>query len=62
MEEKIGHVSLDEQRRGSVPVKDVVFAKHAADDEHNLGFREAVRRYPKAVMWSVLVSMAIISE
>ncbi|KAH7025037.1 general substrate transporter [Microdochium trichocladiopsis] len=61
-DEKVARVSEDEARRASVPAKDVAFAKQAADDEHNLGFREAVRRYPKAVAWSVLVSTAIIME
>lgn len=41
---------------------DYTLAKQAADEEHNLTFMGAVKRYPKAAMWSVLVSCAIIME
>jgi len=37
-------------------------AEQAAADEHQLSVRDALRRYPKAVLWSVLVSTAIIME
>jgi SP family general alpha glucoside:H+ symporter-like MFS transporter len=37
-------------------------AEQAAIDEHHLSFKDAVRQYPKAIMWSVLVSTAIIME
>ncbi|KAH7413405.1 general substrate transporter [Cadophora sp. MPI-SDFR-AT-0126] len=37
-------------------------AQQAAIDEHDLSVREAIRRYPRAIMWSVLVSTAIIME
>ncbi|KAH7370843.1 general substrate transporter [Rhexocercosporidium sp. MPI-PUGE-AT-0058] len=37
-------------------------AQQAAIDEHDLGVKEAIRRYPRAIMWSVLVSTAIIME
>ncbi len=36
--------------------------QQAAEDEHNMTVREAIRRYPKAIMWSVLVSSAIVME
>lgn len=42
--------------------KDETAAKHAADQEHALGFVEAIRRYPQAAIWSVLVSASIIME
>ncbi|KAI0008805.1 general substrate transporter [Xylariaceae sp. FL0662B] len=42
--------------------KDTVLAKHAAETEHALSFVQAVRKYPKAVMWSVLLSASIIME
>lgn len=49
-----------------VPIEDVgathALAKRAAEQEHNLGFLEAIHRYPQAVMWSVLVSASIIME
>lgn len=37
-------------------------ARLAAQQEHHLSFLEAVRRYPKAVLWSVLLSSSIIME
>lgn len=37
-------------------------AKQATELEHELGVWDAIRKYPKAVMWSVLVSTAIIME
>lgn len=48
--------------RDDYAIKDLAMAKQAADEEHNLGFREAMRRYPQAAMWSVLVSASIIME
>ncbi|KAK2764297.1 hypothetical protein FQN54_008989 [Arachnomyces sp. PD_36] len=42
--------------------KDVSLARSAAQQEHHLGIWEAIRRYPKAVMWSVLLSTSIIME
>jgi SP family general alpha glucoside:H+ symporter-like MFS transporter len=37
-------------------------AEQAAIDEHHLTVFEAIKRYPKAVLWSMLVSTAIIME
>lgn len=42
--------------------KETTLAQEAAENEHNLTLAEAFRRYPKAVMWSVLVSTSIIME
>jgi SP family general alpha glucoside:H+ symporter-like MFS transporter len=42
--------------------KDIGMARQAADDEHELSLGQAVRKYPKAVMWSVLLSTCIIME
>ncbi|KAH7309836.1 general substrate transporter [Stachybotrys elegans] len=58
---------MDQKQKASSPesavdVKDIALAKQAAQDEHNLTFMQAIRRYPKAAMWSVLVSGAIIME
>ncbi|KAL4814912.1 general substrate transporter [Aspergillus spinulosporus] len=41
---------------------DTSLARLAAQQEHHLGFWEAVRRYPNAVLWSVLLSTSIIME
>ncbi|XMA10340.1 hypothetical protein WAI453_003131 [Rhynchosporium graminicola] len=49
------------QHEEHVP-KTNALAQQAAIDEHDLGVREAIRRYPRAIMWSVLVSTAIVME
>jgi SP family general alpha glucoside:H+ symporter-like MFS transporter len=45
-----------------VTQKDTVLAKQAAEDEHNLSIIAAIRKYPKAVLWSALLSTSIIME
>ncbi|KAJ5560990.1 general substrate transporter [Penicillium sp. DV-2018c] len=42
------------------PVKDG--AGHAVQSERHMGFREAIRLYPMAVVWSVGLSMAVVME
>lgn len=42
--------------------EDLDQAKEAADEEHQVTLLEALRRYPKAVLWSVLLSTCIIME
>lgn len=37
-------------------------AKESTELEHNMSFMEAIKLYPKAVAWSVLLSTAIIME
>ncbi|KAJ4263338.1 hypothetical protein NW762_006156 [Fusarium torreyae] len=61
-DEKIARVSQDDNVSSHTTVKDASMAKQAAEEEHNLTFLQAIRRYPKAVMWSVLLSTAIIME
>ncbi|KAK0371609.1 maltose permease MAL31 [Colletotrichum paranaense] len=61
-EEPLEIGQLEHAPTGDYAIKDLAMAKQAADDEHKLGFMEAIRRYPKAAMWSVLVSAAIIME
>ena len=34
----------------------------ATENEHNLGFREAFRRYPRAVFWAIAISFTIVME
>lgn len=55
---------IEEHERTSVdgPIKadDFGLAKQAAEDEHNISFREALRMHPRAVMWSVLLSTCIV--
>ncbi|KAI8623939.1 maltose permease MAL31 [Xylariaceae sp. FL1651] len=47
---------------GRPELKDIGMAQQATDEEHNLTFRQAIRRHSKAVMWSVLLSTSIIME
>lgn len=37
-------------------------AQHAADDEKSMGLIQAIKLYPKAVGWSVVLSSALIME
>lgn len=37
-------------------------AQKATEDEHGMGLREGIRKYPKAVFWSVWFSSALIME
>lgn len=37
-------------------------AKDATDREHAMTLREALRKYPKAIGWSVLLSLAVAME
>jgi SP family general alpha glucoside:H+ symporter-like MFS transporter len=41
---------------------DAVEAKHASDKEHQMSLFQAIKLYPKAIGWSVLVSSTIIME
>ncbi|KAK4139455.1 general substrate transporter [Dichotomopilus funicola] len=45
-----------------VNMKGTVLAKQAAEEEHNLSFLAAIRKYRKAVFWSALLSTSIIME
>lgn len=40
----------------------VAAAKHANEEEHRMTLRTALRLYPKAIAWSVLVSSTLIME
>jgi SP family general alpha glucoside:H+ symporter-like MFS transporter len=65
LEKETIHPTSTEQEHVSEEVnsKDVTsLALLAARQEHHMGFFEAVRRYPKAVLWSVLLSTSIIME
>ncbi|KAJ5098564.1 Maltose permease MAL61 [Penicillium argentinense] len=37
-------------------------AQRATEDEHTMGLREGIRKYPKAVFWSIWFSSALIME
>lgn len=59
-DEKVDVVALEHQN--STGGKDVILARQAAEAEHNLSLLQAIRKYPKAVLWSVLLSTSIIME
>ncbi|KAM0447602.1 hypothetical protein ACHAO4_008929 [Trichoderma viride] len=59
-DEKVEAVALEHQSLDAA--KDTELARQAAEADHNLGFLQAIRKYPKAVMWSVLLSTSIIME
>ena len=40
----------------------LVEAKHAADTEHSMSLLKAIKLYPKAIGWSVLLSSTLIME
>ncbi|KFY69324.1 hypothetical protein V496_00326 [Pseudogymnoascus sp. VKM F-4515 (FW-2607)] len=66
-QEKISSVHLEESIPTNASIdmstaNDVSLAKQAAEDERNLTVMDGLRRHPQAVMWSVLVSSAIIME
>lgn len=59
-DEKVEAVALEHQSFDAV--NDTELARQAAEADHNLGLLQAIRKYPKAVMWSVLLSTSIIME
>jgi SP family general alpha glucoside:H+ symporter-like MFS transporter len=59
-DEKVEAVALEHQSVDAV--NDTELARQAAEADHNLGLLQAIRKYPKAVMWSVLLSTSIIME
>ncbi|KAL4722017.1 hypothetical protein ACLX1H_011212 [Fusarium chlamydosporum] len=62
MDDKVARVSEDDHAPASGVAKDTYIAKQAAEEEHNLTLLQAIRKYPKAVLWSVLLSTSIIME
>ncbi|KAF5565278.1 maltose permease [Fusarium phyllophilum] len=61
-DDKVARVSEDDHAPNYDMVKDASIAKQAAEEEHNLTLLQAIRKYPKAVMWSVLLSTSLIME
>ncbi|RSL79551.1 hypothetical protein CEP51_007270 [Fusarium floridanum] len=61
-DDKVTRVSQDDHPHDYHDTKDLAIARQAAEEEHRLTFVEAIRRYPLAVMWSVLLSTSIIME
>lgn len=59
--EDLGPVTSHHSMDGP-PEKDSVLAQQATLAEHDLTVMQALRKYPKACMWSIFVSTAIIME
>nr|OQO07282.1 hypothetical protein B0A51_16599 [Rachicladosporium sp. CCFEE 5018] len=57
--EKIKHDSVDLQTDTKQHIEDAAIA---TDKEHQLTLREALKAYPKAIAWSVLLSTAVVME
>ncbi|KAJ9156335.1 Sugar transporter [Pleurostoma richardsiae] len=67
-DEKISDTSRDAEVEAQVSLPGVhdevlaVEAKHASDNEHQMTLRKALKTYPKAIGWSVLLSATLIME
>ena len=58
-EKAIRHDSSETARAELVSVED---AKAATAKEHSMTVRQGLRAYPRAIMWSILLSSAVIME
>lgn len=60
------HVDDDVMRKASVAVDNFAGlsaeAKDGTEHEHSMGLMQAIKLYPKAVGWSILLSTAIVME
>lgn len=60
------HVDDSVMRKASVAVDNFAGlsadAKNGTEHEHSMGLMQAIKLYPKAIGWSVLLSTAIIME
>ncbi|KAH8901621.1 sugar transporter [Thozetella sp. PMI_491] len=54
--------AVEQENAPPSTAKDTILAQQAAEAEHALTFAAAIRKYPKAVIWSVLLSTCIIME
>ncbi|KAJ5263561.1 hypothetical protein N7478_011166 [Penicillium angulare] len=59
LEDSVVHTLAKSNRKVAILSSE---AKLATEAEHKLSFREAIKRYPKAIGWSILFSTAIIME
>ncbi|KAJ5802869.1 Maltose permease MAL61 [Penicillium pulvis] len=51
-----------DEEKYSAAIDTLKGAQRATDDEHGMTLREGIRKYPKAVFWSILFSTALIME
>lgn len=61
-EKHVAHDIHDTEPETAHKVLEVEEARAAIAKEHNLTLRQALRAYPKAIMWSLLLSSAVIME
>ncbi|KAK5949970.1 hypothetical protein OHC33_008931 [Knufia fluminis] len=60
--EKSGSYGYDDDKHTHEKQVEFVGAQNATAKEHNLTLRQALKAYPKAIMWSILLSSAVIME
>ncbi|SMQ50160.1 unnamed protein product [Zymoseptoria tritici ST99CH_3D7] len=57
------HFTADEQLKQTDSMKQTVIdAKKASDNEHSMSLIQGIKLYPKAIMWSVIISTCIAME
>lgn len=56
------HDDLKDEERFFSAAETLKSAQRATEDEHTMGLREGIRKYPKAVFWSIWFSSALIME
>ncbi|RAL08039.1 sugar transporter [Aspergillus homomorphus CBS 101889] len=61
-DKQVNAVAHLEDGPGEEPVKSNELAKQAAQEEHQLTLAGALRKHPKAVMWSILLSTSVVME
>lgn len=58
----ITHQDTPDQLTAAIGAGGIVAAKSGNDFEHRLTLREGIRLYPRAIAWSLLISLAVIME
>lgn len=54
--------SQDDLKADAIKAQTVIDAKKASDNEQNMTLMQGIRLYPKAVLWSLLISTCIAME
>lgn len=53
------HVDIDRVKQAEISLLE---AEAATEQEHRMGLIQAIKRYPKAATWSLLISFAVVME
>lgn len=56
---RVEHINVNEKLQGTQLSE---LAQHGEDVEHHLGAIAAIKAYPMAIFWSVMVSMCVVME